>query len=354
MTHPWTSSRAPTGWRIAVTGLVLAAPAVVGLAILLTAIDLEHCLNMQRTLVIFIGGIGSILLFMFSLFAARSRAHRLASEQALRETIDVLREKTRSLAEARHEVQLLNAELEARVEYRTQQVRELLHQKRCIINQLGHDLKTPLTPLVALMPRLLNAAPDEATHRTAEVLAENVRYMRELVEKTLDLANIESETFRLSPEPVDVESLFNNLALSFRSTLEDAGLALEWQVPQPCPILADPLQLKEVLHNLLANAIRYTPSGGYITLSARREQEGVQLSVSDTGVGIDPQQCEQVFEEFYKADTARNDRSTSGLGLSICRRLIDAHGGQIWIESSGHGQGTTVHCLLPAAEPAKV
>lgn len=354
MTHPGLSPRAPTGWRIAGRGLALAAPAVAALAVLLAAIDLEHCLDMQRPLVIFIGGIGSILLFMFSLFAARSRAHRLASEQALRETIDVLREKTRSLAEARHEVQLLNAELEARVEHRTQQVRQLLHEKRCIINQLGHDLKTPLTPLVALMPRLLKSAPDEATHRTAEVLAENVRYMRELVEKTLDLARIESETFRLSPESVDADSLFSELALSFRSTLEDAHLTLEHHIPQACSILADPLQLKEVLHNLITNAIRYTPAGGCITLSVRRQDEGVQLSLSDTGVGIDPPQCQRVFEEFYKADTARNDRSTSGLGLSICRRLIEAHGGQIWIESSGLGQGTTVHCLLPAAEPVKI
>jgi two-component system phosphate regulon sensor histidine kinase PhoR len=100
-----------------------------------------------------------------------------------------------------------------------------------------------------------------------------------------------------------------------------------------------------VLVNLLHNSIKFTPPGGHITVSASREEEGVVISVSDTGVGIDPSDLPRIFERFYKADKARTGGGT-GLGLAIARHTVEAHGGRIWAEST-IGKGTTIHFSLP-------
>jgi signal transduction histidine kinase len=105
-----------------------------------------------------------------------------------------------------------------------------------------------------------------------------------------------------------------------------------------------------VLANLLENALRHTPAGGSVTLSAVRDRNAALLTVTDTGEGLDPNELEHVFERFYRTDSARSrDRGGSGIGLTISRALVEAHGGQLWAESNGPGSGTRLICSLPAA-----
>jgi signal transduction histidine kinase len=201
---------------------------------------------------------------------------------------------------------------------------------------------------------LLESTDDERTRQTLEMLRENVQYMRDLVEKTIELARMEDDAFEIIAERVDVGALFGRLETAFRDVVRAEGLSLHLHVQGRIEVLGDPLHLNEVLHNLLANAIRHTPPGGRIVLRCERLDEGVMISVIDTGTGLPPEQCPRVFEEFYKVDPSRHDRSTSGLGLAISRRIVEAHGGQIWIESDGPGTGATVQFVLPAAQVAQL
>jgi signal transduction histidine kinase len=114
----------------------------------------------------------------------------------------------------------------------------------------------------------------------------------------------------------------------------------------------DRLKLREVLNNLMMNAITYSsPEGGTITLRATQNHHDVIVSITDTGVGLTKTQLHQIFDELYKADDARQHHEKTGLGLSICKRIVEKHGGRIWAESPGPGKGTTVFFTVPAAEP---
>lgn len=110
---------------------------------------------------------------------------------------------------------------------------------------------------------------------------------------------------------------------------------------------ADKLRLVELFNNLITNAVKYTPKGnGTITIDAKQDSEFVTVSIRDAGIGMTVAQQGRIFDEFYKADTSRHEMDSSGLGLSICKRIVERHGGQIWAESEGLGKGSTFHFTL--------
>ena len=106
--------------------------------------------------------------------------------------------------------------------------------------------------------------------------------------------------------------------------------------------------MNELLDNIINNAIKYTPGGGKITVKARKLNGEVEVSIHDTGIGMTKEQIKHIFEEFYKADKSRHDVDSSGLGLSICKKIVEGHGGRIWAESPGLGKGSTFYFTLPA------
>jgi two-component system phosphate regulon sensor histidine kinase PhoR len=116
-------------------------------------------------------------------------------------------------------------------------------------------------------------------------------------------------------------------------------------------VCADSRRIGQVLSNLLGNATKFTPAAGRIEAGARRRGQGVEVWVSDTGVGIEPEHLARVFERFYKTDPSRASGTGTGLGLAIAKHLVLAHGGQIWAESQGQNRGSTFHVILPAAGP---
>lgn len=255
------------------------------------------------------------------------------------------------LVAAREELHELNRNLERKVEQRTSEVKQLLRQKDQFINQLGHDLKTPLTPLVALLPILSGEVQSDRGREILDVAVDNVSYMRNLMEKTLELARMNASTFELTLQRVDLLSETRNIIAGLRQPLDEAGIAVDNRITRPTTVLADPLRLREVFHNLIANAIKYTDGPGRISVDAKPVGMQVEVAFADTGIGMGPDQLANAFNEFYKADESRHDRASVGLGLAICRRIIDRHGGTISIDSDGPGQGTCVRFTLPAAGP---
>lgn len=260
-----------------------------------------------------------------------------------------LQAKNEELLAVQAELREINQHLEDIVEQRTSEIRRLLAQKEEFISQLGHDLRSPLTPLVALVPMLREHGWDPEIERVIDVVSRNVTYMKNLVEKTLMLASISSTEANLNIRNVNLQRILRELLRRKQYEELNAGIEVVNRVTADHLVRADELRLAEVLDNLASNAVKFMPDGGTLGFDAWEEEGFVTVAVSDTGIGLSPEQAEHVFDEFYKADEARGDLGSVGLGLSICARIVEQHGGRIWVESDGLGQGTTFYFTIPSA-----
>lgn len=283
---------------------------------------------------------------------SRARAGELEEARAaLLNMVDDLAQKERDLSAAREQLSALNRTLESKVRLRTREVRGLLEQKERFIRQLGHDLKTPLTPLAALLP-MLRESLDEQGAEVLSVCVDNVDYMRRLVDNTLTLLRYGHEGEGVRPERIELMSETRAIAGSIGHTLDEAQVTLINEITAPLEVWVDRLGLREVLLNLLSNAVKYMGGEGTVRIGGERDRGRAVVHVEDTGMGLTGEEVAKAFAEFYKADESRHDRSSSGLGLSICERILSAHGERIWIASEGKGKGTRVSFTLPLAGEA--
>jgi len=247
----------------------------------------------------------------------------------------------------------MNLELEERVDQRTEEIKQLLEQKDAFVNQLSHDLKTPLTPLVALLPMVAERTEDVESKKMLDLIMNNVDYMRNLTERTLQLAQLNSPEVSLRVEKVDLASEIRNTIESLSSVFKENGIEIVNNTTMPLDIEADRMLIKELIHNLVSNTIKYTNGDGVVTFESFLKDDNVEISIKDTGIGMTIEQQKRIFEEFYKADDSRSDRSSTGLGLTICKRIVENHGGSIRAESQGSGHGTSVHFTLPIRQSEK-
>ncbi|MDV2480697.1 PAS domain-containing sensor histidine kinase [Methanoculleus sp. Wushi-C6] len=276
---------------------------------------------------------------------------RVQAEEALKGIAGNLQAKNRELEVLRSQLCVVNQDLDEMVRERTADVEKLLAQKDEFISQLGHDLKTPLTPLVALMPRIIEREQDPSLRRLLEIAGHNVTYMKDLVQKTLQLARMNSLYIELDLEPLDLRAELESAIRNYTAPSRAKAITLANNVPPGLVVRADRVLLGEVFNNLLANAVKYMQNEtGTITVDAARDGKTVLVSVRDTGIGMTREQLEKAFIEFYKADTSRHDLESPGLGLTICRRIVERHGGRIWAESDGEGRGSTIIFTLEAID----
>lgn len=279
------------------------------------------------------------------------------SRQKLEETTEKLQSANKQLRKAQREIKSFNRELEAKVSRRTKQleganreVRRLLKLKTDFINQLSHDLRTPLTPILTLLPIIRNHVTEEQDRQDIDVVLHNSYYLRDLVNDTLNLARLDSGTATLSLKHLDLERLVEGIIYESMPVLEENKITVKKEVETPLPpIYGDELRLREVFMNLIANAVKFMPEGGTLTWGANGEDGSVLAYIADTGVGVDPAVKEHIFDEFYKADQSRHERS-SGLGLAIAKRIMTRHNGDIWVESPGKDQGATFYLRFPSPQ----
>lgn len=248
----------------------------------------------------------------------------------LQENYDVLKEMNRELARA-NEV------------------------KNKFLSIMSHELRTPLTVINGYLSLILDknyGEPSPELKDILKVIKEQARNQLGLIEDLLDLTRIESGEFRLFRQPCDTEDLLRKVVDGFRPKFQEKDIEITLDVEKDLPLAYwDNQKMLQVFLNLVDNALKFTPSGGWITLGAKAKSEFIEIKVSDNGIGIPKEWSEQVFERFYQVDSSSTRKfGGSGLGLSIVREIIVSHKGKIFVESE-EGKGTTFLVLMPVGEP---
>ncbi len=249
------------------------------------------------------------------------------------------------LLEARHE------EVErhlARIAEARREAEASSRAKDEFLAMLGHELRNPLSPIVTALHILRQRG--TGWGREHEIVARQVGHLVRLVDDLLDVSRVTRAKIRLHRERVDVWSVVSRAVEMVSPLLEERRHRLSVDVDRGLHVDADPVRLAQVLANLLTNAARYTPPGGHVRVSARREGEGVAVEVSDDGQGIPPDLLPRIFELFVQGPRGP-DRAEGGLGigLALVKSLVALHGGTVQARSEGPGRGATFRVLLPPA-----
>lgn len=274
---------------------------------------------------------------------------RLAA--ALRYAMD-LAEAKRAKTDAENELraalsergQLLDREHKARIiaEQATRSRDELL----AIV---AHDLRNPIQVIMSAAQRIPQPAAGATERNYSEFIQRSAREMERLVRDLLDLSSMESGSFAVECQPVDLRQVLEEAKESFDLSAEGRNLTFDFEVASGIPtIMADRSRLLQVVGNLLSNALKFTPDGERISLRAAETDGVVEIIVQDTGPGIQLEQLSHIFDRFWRGDRAT--RNSAGLGLTICKGIIDAHSGHIEVSSTERA-GTTFRVTIPVGAP---
>ena len=271
-----------------------------------------------------------------------------------------------SLHTAKNDAEALNRELELRVRDRSAKLIEADQRKDEFLATLAHELRNPLAPIRFALENLKVDTPRAAATRAREVIERQVKQLVRLVDDLLDVSRITANKIQLRREPIALARVMAAAVESITPLATEAGHTVDVHLPStPVCVNGDGARLMQVFANVLNNAVKFTPRGGHIWFTADQQSNEAVVRIRDTGVGIAPEVLPRVFDMFHQGEPIL-DRSTGGLGigLTLVRRLVEMHEGQIDIRSAGTGQGTEVEIRLAitavpvatavAAEPPSV
>jgi signal transduction histidine kinase len=235
------------------------------------------------------------------------------------------------------------------------QIQEANQRKTAFVTLVSHELRTPLASMMGYTALLLEGQGGPLGTRQREwlgVIGQNADRLEALIDDLLDTARIEMGRIELKLTPLDLMPLIHEVARALRPQIAREGQWLTLELAAALPaVVGDADRIRQILTNLLSNALKYTPSGGHITITARGDAGGVRVAVQDTGIGLTPEEQAQLFTPFFRArhDTTQRAGGT-GLGLAITRALVELHGGAITV-TSVPGQGSTFSVTLPTQGP---
>jgi signal transduction histidine kinase len=253
-----------------------------------------------------------------------------------------------------HEVQSLTQAFNSMVG----RVQRTQRSQRDFVANISHELKTPLTSVQGFAQAILDDTADtpEARKQAAQIIYSEAGRMHRMALDLLDLARLEGGTADLKMSSVEMGVLLRTILEKFTPQAQKAGVALHLNIPEPLPaVVGDGDRLAQVFTNLVDNALKFTPAGGQIALSAANAGAEMEISITDTGEGIPNEALPHLFDRFYQVDRARAGGETAagrrgaGLGLAIVQEIIQAHGGRINVRSEV-GRGTTFVIRLPLAQ----
>ncbi|MBI3292122.1 MAG: GAF domain-containing sensor histidine kinase [Elusimicrobia bacterium] len=244
-----------------------------------------------------------------------------------------------------------NVRLYERLQRALEELERLNRMKTEFISMVSHELRTPVTTIKGVLALILGGevgALESQQQKFLTTAAQAVDRLMFLISDLLDISRIEAGQIKMRPQLVPLGDLIVQATGEFQRQAKEKHLTFRVDIPAEAPrVMGDPDRLFQVVSNLLANAIKFTPSGGHVTVSAQDQGEFVMISVADTGPGIPPEEQERVFEKFYQIDSsATRSVKGSGLGLAIVKSIVELHGGRVWVESKV-GHGTTFRVVLP-------
>ncbi|HXV43044.1 MAG TPA: ATP-binding protein [Anaerolineae bacterium] len=230
--------------------------------------------------------------------------------------------------------------------------KELEQARRDLIAAVSHDLRTPLTSIRAMIEALADGVVTEpaTVQRYYGTIRSQTENLSGLINDLFELSQLETGQIQLAIEAVNLNDLLSDVVESMQAQAGAKGISLKAIFSEDLPLIQGELnKIQRVIYNLVQNAIRHTPTSGSISLATQVVPEGVQVEVADTGEGIAPEDLPHIFDQFFRGEKSRSrETGGAGLGLAIAKRIVEAHHGQIWVESQV-GAGTRFRFILPAS-----
>ena len=273
-------------------------------------------------------------------------------EKELEEKNQKIQELQKKLIDLENKFNELNRELERRVIDRTVEVKRLLKHKTKFVDNLSHDLGTPLTPIITLLPVIKEDVTDPELREMIDTCLRNAEYIKRVVNNTRELAELGSTDLLLKKE--NLYEIVNELIKKYEAVFKSCNVKPVNNIPQDVFIKTEKNRLLQLFDHVTSNAVNSMKEGGTLTFESKPVSKDtgtfIQISVKDTGVGLTVEQTDHIFDEFYKTDDSRHKLDSTGLGLAICKTIVEKHGGKIWADSRGIGNGTNIHFTIPSEE----
>ena len=270
------------------------------------------------------------------------------SEEGFRVTA-IIRDISRR-KEIEDRLQAVQAKYTRELELRNQEIEKATRHKSEFLANMSHELRTPLHTVIGFSELLAEETKgplNDSQKRFVGHIHRDSQHLLTLINEILDLSKIEAGKLQLRREPLDIAEVLDDALSSIRPQALQKSISIEMSAAGPLRINGDRLRLKQILYNLLSNAVKFTPDGGRIQIEAEPVNGFARISVNDSGIGIAPQHHESIFDTFHQVgENAIGTREGTGLGLPITRRLVEGHGGRIWLDSEP-GKGSRFTFTIP-------
>ena len=284
-----------------------------------------------------------MLLAVYSYLNHEVRRRRQAEAEAIKLNEDLelrVNERTAELADVNRQLELRNKEVE-----------HANRMKSEFLARMSHELRTPLNSIIGFSDLLAEESKgllNDKQKRFINHVSAGARHLLQLINDILDVSKIEAGKIEFNPVDFTVSDAIHEVLSVITPLADSKKIGIDNAVAKELELWGDRVRIKQIFYNLLTNAVKFTPEGGQVRIEAFRETDCVRFAVSDTGIGIPPDEQRLIFEEFHQAGgTTKNPNQGTGLGLTITKRLVELHGGEIWAESSP-GQGSRFIFTIPA------
>lgn len=229
------------------------------------------------------------------------------------------------------------------------EILDLLNARTEFINKAAHDLRTPITPILILIPTIKKHIKDIGILFDLKVIERNAKYLKDIADNLINYLKSKSKKYDYNFKKTDIRKLIEDVLITYGEIFKQRRISIIKKIPKNLPLIElDELKITEVIQNIISNALKFMPkfSVGKLTISIKKMDNFINVRFNDTGIGIKKEALKEIFKEFFKADVSRHTEG-QGLGLSICKGIIEDHHGKIWAVSNGLGKGSTLCFDIP-------